>query len=378
MPAAAAANDHEVQSALCMLLSAGSLSGGLDEAALDALWEQARADDVDVLVAGPLLRSLEGRHPSLEQRLAQRLREAELRSLLRHRELCRVTAGFAGESVPVLLLKGAGLAYTVYPEPHLRPSRDIDLFIRHDSRTAAARALAGCNYSRMREPDGELAAAQAHYARSDAHGINHFIDLHWRVSNARVFEEVLGFDDAWAGSRLVPALEPAARTLGDEQALLLACVHRVAHHQDDPSLLWLWDIHLLAAQLGDREWEGFMERAATTGMRAVSARGLELARRRFGTPVRPEVLERLTAPGRAEPAARFLGGRLRFIDVVRADLAASRRWTERAALLREHLFPSRTYMHALYPRCPGVLLPLAYGDRLIRGAPKWWRRRPLL
>ncbi len=359
-----------------MLLTTGSLPGGQDEASLDALWEQARVDDVDALVAGPLLRSLGGRYPSLDGRIVQRLREAELRSLLRHRELCRVAAGFAGASVPVLLLKGAGLAYTVYPEPHLRPSRDIDLFIRRDSRDAAARALAGCGYTRMREPDGELAGAQAHYARSDARGINHFIDLHWRISNARVFEEALGFDDAWDESRLLPTLEPATRTLGGEQALLLACIHRVAHHQDDSSLLWLWDIHLLAAQLGDSEWRHFLDRAAATGMRAVSARGLELARRRFGTPIGQEALERLTSPGPDEPAARFLGGRLRFIDVVRTDLAASGDWTERAALLREHLFPSRTYMHTLYPRCPGVLLPFAYGDRLIRGAPKWWRRRP--
>ncbi len=360
---------------LCALLAGEPLPDGLDPGALETLWEQARADDVDALVAAPLARAARA-HPALGQRIHERVADAGLRSLLRHRELCRLAASFGEESVPVLVIKGAGLAYTLYAEPHLRPSRDIDLFIRHDSRDAAALALARCGYTRMREPDGELARAQFHYTRTDARGINHFVDLHWRVSDARVFEAALTFDDGARSSVAVPTIEPPLRTPCHAHALLLACVHRVAHHHDDPCLLWLWDIHLLAVRLTAEDWEQFLADAARTGMRAVSVRGLELAGTRFGTAVDARIFERLNAPGPDEPAAQFIGGQLRFVDVVRADLSASRSWLERAALLREHLFPAPAYMRAIYPRCrPALLLPLAYCDRILRGAPKWFRRR---
>jgi hypothetical protein len=328
------------------------------------------------LIAGVLLRSASHIPPSVHHRAASRYADAELRDLLRYRELCRLGASFAAASVDVLLLKGAGLAYIVYPEPFLRPGRDIDLFIRREARDAAERALAGCGYARLREPDGELARAQRQYARADGSGATHFVDLHWRVSNARSFADAVSFDDAWTASIAIPALDPAARTLGIADSLLLACIHRVAHHHDALELLWLWDIHLLAGRLTEETAEAFVRRAERTGMRAVSVRGLELARERFGTTMAGDVLARLSAAGPIEPTARFVGGHLRMIDVVRADLGTTSGWRDRAALLREHLFPSRRYMRALYTRWPSVLLPLAYVDRIVRGAPKWLRRTP--
>jgi len=42
-------------------------------------------------------------------------------------ELREVLAALAGAGLPVLLLKGAALAYTLYPEPHLRDRSDTDL-----------------------------------------------------------------------------------------------------------------------------------------------------------------------------------------------------------------------------------------------------------
>ena len=46
----------------------------------------------------------------------------------------------------------------------------------------------------------------------------------------------------------------------------------------------------------------------------------------------------------------------------------------RLQLIREHLFPQRAYVRASYDRWPEILLPLAYLDRIVRGAPKWFRR----
>ncbi len=362
-----------VDNVVCGLLAGSSAASELSPKDFDDLWTYAQHHDVDVLIALILLRSKEFVLPALRQQAARRLAEAELRSLLRYRELCRLAASFAAAHVDVLVLKGAGLAHTVYPEPHFRPSRDTDLFIRREARDSAERALSACGYTRMREPDVEMARTQRQYVRRDGSGLNHFVDLHWRASNQRLFADALSFDDAWDSSIILPGVEPATRTLGLVDALLLACVHRVAHHQDAADLLWLWDIHLLAGHLTPDGWRVFVSRAEATQMRAVSLRGLKLARGRFGTILPAEVITRLELTGTSEPTARFIGANFRLLDLVQADLQAAS-WRYRATIVREHLFPSRAYMRKVYPRYPSLMLPLAYVHRIVSGAPKWFRR----
>lgn len=356
---------------VCGTLAGDCLPANLAAADLTALWNRARIEDVDVIVADVLCRATVA--PEVRQLWAARLAEAELRGLLRFREVCRLAAAFDAERVDVLLLKGAGLAYTVYRAPHHRPTRDIDLFIRRRTRGAAERALASCGYRRMREPDGELAHGQSHYVRADGNRLNHFVDLHWRVSNSHLFAGALPFEPAWAASIPVRDIQPGLRTLSLPHALLLACIHRVAHHRDAPHLLWLWDIHLLAGAMAPGERTTFLEDAARTEMRAVAARGLDLAERRFGTPGLKELVQRLEG-GEAEPSAQFLGGHLRPFEMLRTDLAATSGLTARARLLREHLAPSVSYMRAVYPRCPPAFLPVAYVHRVVRGMPKWLKR----
>ncbi len=368
--------DTSPREAAADALVCGTLAGDCPPAALPAadlaaFWDRARIEDVDVIVADVLCRGTIA--PELRQQGAARLAEAELRELLRYRELCRLAAAFDAEQVDVLLLKGAGLAYTVYRAPHHRPSRDIDLFIRRRSRGGAERALAACGYRRMREPDGQLAHGQSHYVRADGNRLNHFVDLHWRVSNLHLFAGALPFESAWTASTSIRDIEPGSRTLSLPHALLLACIHRVAHHQDAPHLLWLWDIHLVARAMAPDEQDTFVKDAARTQMRAVAARGLKLAERRFGTPGVKELVQRLEG-GDAEPSAQFLGGHLRPVDMLRTDLTATAGLTARARLLREHLVPSVSYMRAVYPRCPSAFLPVAYVHRVVRGIPKWLKR----
>jgi hypothetical protein len=358
---------------LCALLAAGSLLRDLSQEDFAALWEGACANRVEVLLAAILSRSSERIPEAAHQQVVERLREATVIEMIRHRELRRLVAAFNADHIDVLLLKGAGLAYTVYAQPHLRQADDIDLLIRRDALGMAERALLACGYERAHEPDAELASSQRHYVHRQGRAVLPWVDLHWRVANPQLFIDALSFEDAWAHSVDVPSLGFGARTLGVSDALLLGCVHRVAHHQDRPDLLWIWDLHLLARRMTFNDEEMLLRRAEQNRMRAVAVRGLELATDRFRTRVTPDLLGRLKA-GPKEPGALFLGGGLRQVDVLRADLAAMGSLQGRLQLLREHLFPPRAYLRASYDRWPEILLPLAYLDRIVRGARKWFRR----
>ena len=337
-----------------------------------AILSVAREHRVDVLFAHLILRV----HPASElfsrESLDAIVRLAAARELAAARDVSRVFESAGAAGLDLLLLKGTALAYTHYPEPHLRPRNDIDLFVRQADIRRCEDVLSTLGFVRAPEADAELWTAQRHYSKTTPAGAV-YVDLHWRVVNPQVFAGVLAFDDVWSRSVSVPSLGPLARTLSPPDTLLLACVHRVAHHQDRVNLLWLWDIHLVASALSAAGWSQFLATAASSRVRGICARGLSLAHECFGTAI-PEDVRQTLGAAHAEPAASFLGNGLRTVDVARADLAALTSWRSKLALIREHVCPPVAYMRTKYTGCPPILLPLAYLHRIVRGAPRWFER----
>ena len=171
----------------------------------------------------------------------------------------------------------------------------------------------------------------------------------------------------------VPELGLGAWSPSIVHSLLIACAHRVAHHGDAGDLLWLYDIHLLARALGGAERDAFLDLASARQMRTVCARGLELASSAFGR-IDVELIAELSKPtDRPEPAAIFVGGGLRPVDVLRSDLAAVG-WPSRLRIIGEHLFPRAEFVHERFDTRTPLALPFLYARRLVSGLPKWLRR----
>jgi hypothetical protein len=340
----------------------------------DAIMEVARRHRVDVLLADLIVRASDDNGPWAFEResLNAMVRLAAAREISDARDVSPIFSDAYGNRIDLLLLKGTALAYSHYPQPHLRPRNDIDLYVRHADLDRAEAVLVSRGFSRAQEANAELWTGQRHYARTTPFGEIH-IDLHWRVVNPLVFADVLTFDDVWPRAVSVPALGMSVRALSSPDALLVACLHRVAHHQDRENLLWLWDIHLIASRLSAAEWSLALDTAASSRVRSVCARGLSLASECFGT-VFPEQIRDSNRAATGEPGAAFLRDGLRQVDVARADLAALTTWREKFALVREHVCPPIAYMRARYAKCPPALIPLAYLHRIVRGAPKWFER----
>ena len=73
-------------------------------------------------------------------------------------------------------------------------------------------------------------------------------------------------------------------------SLLLACVHRAAHHGLSDDLLWIFDIHLLAQQFFEDEWTDFVSLATKHEVRALCAAGLLSASGCFHTAIPADVV----------------------------------------------------------------------------------------
>ena len=303
--------------------------------------------------------------------LRQDARTLSLVDAVRNREITAIVASLATvEGAQPLLFKGAALAHSHYPQSWLRPRLDTDLLISPASTEPVFEALRAAGYARTTSTSGAFVVSQASFTRTDSYGVTHALDVHWRIANWQIIARVSTHADLASRSVALPALGPSARTVSEPDALLLACLHRAAHHRDSAELLWLYDIHLIAQRLTAADWT-FLAAAAERGaVKAICARGMSLASDYFGSRVPTEVMNRLAA-GDSEPSAIYLSKDVRLVDGLWSDLRALP-LRDRVRLLSEHAFPPAEYIRKKYGVTSRASLLLSYARRIAAGVPRWF------
>ena len=354
--------------------------GALGHAALDAegqgrLWDRAVDQSLHLYLAWRITGEAGASWSEGLRRDARAvLADAAVLEELQRRELLAVTNALARAGVQTLLLKGAALAYQVYPEPLLRVRDDTDLLIRPTDRDRAAEVLVGLGYDPAAENTADLATAQRHFRHADRGRFAHPIDVHWRVTNPLVFADALPFDRTWSRSVVIRALDPARGPCAVD-ALLLACLHRLAHHGDESSIHWVYDIHRLAATLTDQGWGEVVEQAAANRLSGACLQGLSRSAGAFGTIIPAGVLARLAAGARPSEQ-EFVRPHIGPLRMLASDWRTLDSWSGRLRLLGAHVFPERAYMASKYGTRNPILLPLLYAYRALAGLPRWlagWR-----
>jgi hypothetical protein len=331
----------------------------------------AREHGVAVLLASaPAAREWPG---AIESGLRSIRRDAAALEVIRRQDLVRLLTAFGEAGVRCLPIKGAQLAYTHYAQPWLRQRFDTDLLVAPADRERADAILRALDYAPSNQVSGTLVAHQIQYERQDRHGLTDTVDLHWKVTNPHLFAEALTFDELWTAAEVISELGDHARALSPVHALLLACVHRVAHHHNSEKLIWLYDIHVLVSVMAPAQREEFLDLARAKRLRSICASGLDSAQRRFATQHPAGWLDRLKTGSDEpiEPTAVFLQHGVRRIDVLMSDLRAVGGWTRKMRLIREHLFPPAAYVRARYGR--HTPLVFAYVGRVLTGVGKWFR-----
>ena len=310
---------------------------------------------------------------SLKTELLQRARAHAANELAQRRELGRILDLLAGAGIEVLVLKGMALAHTLYPAAWLRPCADADLLLAGPQRDPALAVLAEAGYAQAPDAGGELGRTQASLSRTSAQGLVSVIDLHWRLKNSPLLSG-LAHEELGARAMPVPPLGPAARTPCYADALLLACLHRAGHattpyrSNDDvrcggDRLIWLYDIHLLAARLRADDWSHVVAQARRYRVCRVCLDALDAAQRAFATHVPGPVREAL-AGGAAvrEPSAALLTASRWRIAAAEFEVLS---WGQRSQYVRERVFPPAEYMLRKYHTRRRWLLPALYVRRAL-------------
>ena len=196
------------------------------------LLDTARAEGVLALCHERLRQSAawEQYPATLRAALTQHAYQEVAVEMVRAAELREVLEALARQGLSVLLLKGAALAYTLYPEPHLRSRCDADLLLpSRDEAERAWRLLQTLGYQRPNAISGDLISYELGCYKTGPGGLTHALDVHWRLSNNALFAERFTFAELAAAAVPVPALGPQARRSGSG-----ACVAAGRHAPDRP------------------------------------------------------------------------------------------------------------------------------------------------
>jgi hypothetical protein len=349
----------------------------------DAVRQQRFLDDATAHRVRPLLFSVLSRSGELA-RYPDRVRESLLAAaraeaaleIARQCDLARTLSACASAGVDVLVIKGAALACTVYPEPWLRPREDTDLLVRASDAVRAGAVLAAGGYRRVPRQSGRIVTNQQLYVRT-ASAHRDAVDLHWKIADPAPFADLLSSEALFATAvDAAVSSSSTARVPSRGHALLLACWHRAAHHRDAERLLWLYDMHLLAGALDDADRRTVMAIAAGTRTVDVCRDALTLVARHFESePARTLLASLPPASGSADtPASSYLRADARKVDLLVADLRSLPGWRSRLRLVREHLFPPAAYMRETHPGASPVRLPYLYARRIASGARRWFHR----
>ncbi|MBK1632455.1 hypothetical protein CKO31_17250 [Thiohalocapsa halophila] len=270
------------------------------------------------------------------------IREMRLRIVLR--ELFRA---FRARSVPAVCIKGVGLAYTLYDQPYHRPWSDLDLVVPEGSRAEAARLLEDIGYTCTDQKAWRRTRASAQATFTGGHEQAALsVDLHWQISNRRLFRDALSVDAIIADSVPLGGVMGEGRTACTWHAFVIALMHRATNHtapyyiDGKPRLMpnrliWLYDIYLLYRRLSAEELASVSQFLQAQGLVAVAADGLNAVQDAFGVQLLVPGIPPQAARSKTEPTAAYLscGPLTRRL----VELRASRGLAEKWGLVREWL-----------------------------------------
>jgi len=344
--------------------------------ALEGGWEALCATVQDERV-GPLLSRTLGKldfvPPSVRETLRQSYRVSGLNNVLLFHELGEGLRALAAADLPVVVLKGAALADTVYDNAAVRPMCDVDLLVRRAELAAAQRVFEGLGFglARAETHPGALAEHENEVVLSKPGPIAAFVDLHWSLFDSPYYQQQIAMDWFWDTAQPVRVADVPTRILGPEAQIIHLCGHLGLHHASH-GLLWWHDIAQVLVCYRDRiDWPALLQQTERNELVLPVRDVLTRAAEDWKAPVPASVLERLrsTQPSRAErqAAAGFNAAGRPAGRRFWADLAAMPGWRPRLRFARTNLFPSLAYMRERYKVAHPLLLPLYYPYRWLRG-----------
>ena len=285
---------------------------------------------------------------------------------LKQRALVELFDSFANEGLNrSVLFKGSALAYSLYPQPWLRPRTDSDLLIDEADFTKFEKAFNKLGYQKLFAIEGKHISYQSTFSKRLAGKSVMNIDLHWRINNRQILSQSFNVDQLLESNNQLDQLSNNINIPSAVDSLLIASLHRLGHHLDDERLTWLYDIHLIASSLSKDDWQAVIKKCEQKQLAAITLDALNLCHALFATEIDQQGLAQLqTLNLNKEPSQLFLQRDLPEWRYFWHDLSAMQSISEKLRLILENLIPSPAYVRQQMNTKSALV---AYVKRFIRG-----------
>jgi hypothetical protein len=289
-------------------------------------------------------------------------------------KLGEILRGFSKIGVPVIVLKGAALSATIYPEPALRPMLDLDLLIPFSSFAAARLLLERIGYKivkiRPMKDDSGLFFNELEFKSDDPSRC--IVDLHWRLIQIPYYAKVFSTEDVFAKAAPLSIAGEDSLTLSLYDQLLYLCAHYTFHQMGSPPIAQVDIGYLLSASESLIKWQELINRSVDLNLSlSLKHTLLESCQKWHGNvPEKAQALFRALHPSRLQHY--FVYSRRRVITNVFLTLLTLPDMRLRLTYIRGELFPTRKYMIWRYGLSSSTILVTAYVYRLISQLKRVW------
>jgi hypothetical protein len=295
---------------------------------------------------------IEAKAPLLTVLRTAYLRE-ELRSRAYREILGEVLATLRRHRLRFLVVKGAALSETVYPDPILRHAHDVDLLVAPRDAIDAAELMKRAGLAPERSLPGDQ-------GRQFRHGSGLPFLLLRRLYRLSYYPA--DFEALWTGAAEGRVAGVEVRVPGTAEQLLHALGH-ASYCSSRATLLWVTDAWMLLAAPGGVDWTVFLRRVEESRLELPAYTMVQYLRTELEAAVPDmalaELRNRAARASRASRDVALLG--IRQHRGLRQQ-PTTRQWRRRLDLLRWRLFPSGDYLAWAYQPRP-ALLPFLYLTR---------------
>jgi hypothetical protein len=298
-----------------------------------------------------------------------------VRSLHMERQLQEIIEAFREQAVRVLVLRGPALAFSLYDDPAMRPSGDLDLLVIPEQVIQARDILESLGYTclaRRFETAKDFFREECFVHQNDPN--NKFpVDLHWVHWELHPFfrgSEQVDMMDLFHRAWEVGTPSLTFETLHPVDYLIHSAIHLIMIHKNEMRLSWVYDTVLLAQHLQvPDDWETLQERCVAWRARLPLEQCLKMAQVWVGLELPDGFDDFSTWPRATKDEAAVWADTMRHHWVtilLKRSLSNPSLLLKRIPSLLRLLFPHPDMVRYCYPTSSNWLLPISYVRRWFR------------
>jgi hypothetical protein len=182
-----------------------------------------------------------------------------------YHKISEITETFSQEMIPVIILKGAALAWLCYKDVALRPMRDLDLLVRRKDLDAADQLLRKLGYVPGKFPHSEewYRAYHHHLAPYFSGDGSLILELHHHIICPTASLDI-PIEDFWQRARSTQITSLRVLIFAPEDLLIHTCLHLSHDNHFLRALIGLRDVAEIVTYYKEEiDWDKLLRKAQT-------------------------------------------------------------------------------------------------------------------